>query len=61
MKTKNKNWFALFYLLKFFAFAMIASYDYSIGSKWTLGWFSIAMLELALFIVEELKSNTNEN
>jgi hypothetical protein len=59
MKTKNKNWFALFYLLKFFAFAMIASYDYSIGSKWTLAWFSIAMLELALFIVEELKPKEN--
>jgi hypothetical protein len=58
---KNTNWYAIFYLIKFFFFAMLASYGYSISSKWTLGWFSIAMLELALFIVEELKPNTNEN
>lgn len=53
---KNTNWVAIFYLIKFFFFAGLASIDYSKGSKFALMWFSIAMLELALFIVEELKT-----
>jgi len=38
-------------------YAGIASYDYSIGSKWTLAWFSISMLVLAFAIITEIKDS----
>ena len=43
------------YLIKFLIYGGIASYDYSIGSKFTLGWEMLAILILAFFIVEEVK------
>lgn len=53
---QNINWLTIIYLIKFAVFGTIASYDYSINSKWTLAWFTLTMLTLALFIVEELKN-----
>lgn len=40
----------VYYLLKFAMFATIASYDYSIASKYTLAWSFLAILMLVLFL-----------
>ena len=58
---KNKNWISLFSAIKFMIYASIASYYYSIGSKWTLAWSFLAVFALALFIVSEIKHNENKN
>jgi uncharacterized membrane protein len=43
------------YLIKFLIYGGIASYDYSIGSKFTLAWAMLAILTLSFLIVEEVK------
>ena len=43
------------YLIKFAIYVGIASYDYSIGSKWVLAWSMLAVMMLAFFIVEEVR------
>lgn len=54
-KEKSVNWMAVFYLIKFAFFNILAGYSYSINSKWALGLFGISMLQLAYFIIEKLK------
>lgn len=44
-----------FYLIKFLIYGGIASYDYSIGSKFTLAWAMLAILVLAFYIIDEVK------
>lgn len=49
----------IFYLLKFAFYASIASYDYSINSKWTLAWSFLAILTIVLFLEQVIKDNKN--
>lgn len=46
-----------FYLLKFALYATIASYDYSINSKWTLAWSFLAILMIVLFLEQVIKES----
>lgn len=43
------------YLIKFFIFGGIATYDYATGSKWTMGWFLLALLMLVFLLLSQLK------
>jgi len=45
------------YLLKFTFYGAIASYDYSINSKYTIAWLLLAILVLVLWLRGELKNN----
>jgi hypothetical protein len=56
--------FNYFYIIKFIFYAGIASWEYSIGSKFTLAWFSIAILMLVLHFemrINDIKEEKNEN
>ena len=57
---KNRSYFALFYFIKFMIYGGISAYDYSIHSKWTLGWLIIAFLCLAFAIIEEIEHHIDE-
>lgn len=51
---KKLTWNDL-YLFKFCFYGGIAAYDYAIGSKWTIAWLIIALLVLAIWIVQKIK------
>lgn len=48
------------YLVKFTIYGAIASYDYTIGSKYTICWMLLAILTLAFHIIEEIKHTIHE-
>lgn len=45
----------IIYILKFAIYGGIATYDYSIGSKYMVAWLLLAWFMLALSIINELK------
>ncbi len=51
---KNLTWNDIF-LLKFCFYGGISAYDYSIGSKYTFGWLVLALLVLAIWIIEKIR------
>lgn len=47
----------IIYFLKFAIYGGIATYDYSIGSKYMVAWLLLAWFMFALAIIHELKPN----
>lgn len=56
------NIMRIIYLIKYLIYGGISVYDYSIGSKYTLGWFLLAILMLFFFIdANDNKINPKES